>query len=406
MKVLFLSCAVPSVVMQEVNETDEYPPVAADKQQWNIINGIERASGRPVDLLSFVPCSNYPRFPRILMGSTRWHHESGSDDLIVPFINLPVVKHVTQFLSFFIAIVRWLWKNKSSSPRRVLVYMLHSPYVFAALLASRLFGEKPILIVADLPMGASKPKNPFKRFFKPALTHLLLKSLRRYAGLVVLTRQMAEDYAPGVPFIVMEGIVSLEEMGNLGYLRRASGNGNVPKIVTFAGLLREEYGTKLLLDAFALIPDDSYRLWIFGRGNDDMVTAVKDSEARDPRIKYWGFRPNKEVLLKEMESTVLVNPRPSRKFTAYSFPSKLMEYMSIGRPVISAALPGIPSEYHEYLYVWQDETPEGLAELMVSVCSKSQAELQAMGQRAREFVMTEKDYLTQGRRIYAFLQQV
>lgn len=406
MAILFLSCAVPKSVMEEINRTDNHPPVAADKQQWNIISGLERAAGQHLDLVSFVPCSNFPFFPKILFRSMRWRHDEVSNDLVVPFINLPVFKHVTQFLSFLVTIVHWLSKHRKDRRRRVVVYMMHSPYVFAALLATRLFGEKPILIISDLPMGASKPKNPVKRFFKPALTSLLLKSVSYHAGLVVLTRQMAEDYAPKVPFMVMEGIVSPDEGNDLRCLPSAPKNSEVHKIITFAGLLRVEYGVKLLLDAFALIRDDRYRLWIFGKGDDDMVRWVKEAAAKDPRITYWGFRPNGEVLLKEFESTVLVNPRPSRKFTAYSFPSKLMEYMWVGRPVISAALPGIPAEYHEHIFVWHDETPEGLAKLLVSVCSNSTEELQLKGQRAREFVLTKKSYLTQGRRLYDFLQTV
>ena len=176
------------------------------------------------------------------------------------------------------------------------------------------------------------------------------------------------------------------------------------KIITYAGGLFEEYGLKLLLDAFALIAGEEYRLWLFGKG--EMGGEMKASALRDPRIIYWGMLPNQELLDLEARSTVLINPRLSNAaFTRYSFPSKLLQYMITGRPVVSTLLPGISREYHEYLFILQDETPLGLAKLLQEVCEKPQTELSDIGQRARRFVMREKNYLRQGERIFKFIQR-
>jgi glycosyltransferase involved in cell wall biosynthesis len=46
----------------------------------------------------------------------------------------------------------------------------------------------------------------------------------------------------------------------------------------------------------------------------------------------------------------MLNPRdPSWRGTPYSFPSKLLEYLTTGKPIISTRLPGIPAEYFEVL---------------------------------------------------------
>ena len=47
---------------------------------------------------------------------------------------------------------------------------------------------------------------------------------------------------------------------------------------------------------------------------------------------------------------VLVNPRLNEgEYTKYSFPSKTMEYLSTGRPVVCYKLDGIPDEYDKHL---------------------------------------------------------
>jgi glycosyltransferase involved in cell wall biosynthesis len=138
-----------------------------------------------------------------------------------------------------------------------------------------------------------------------------------------------------------------------------------------------------------------------------MEPVVRERSLRDPRIVYWGFLPNKDVMEKERQATVLVNPRPSdRDFTRYSCPIKLLEFMLSARPTITTALPGIPEEYMDFLYVLQEETPEKLANLIRSVCSKPREELSEFGRRSSDFVRREKSYRRQGQRINDFLVRI
>ena len=56
-----------------------------------------------------------------------------------------------------------------------------------------------------------------------------------------------------------------------------------------------------------------------------------------------GCVTNDEIVRLQCEATLLVNPRPSDKeFCKYSFPSKTIEYMASGTPVLMTKLPGVP----------------------------------------------------------------
>jgi glycosyltransferase involved in cell wall biosynthesis len=103
-------------------------------------------------------------------------------------------------------------------------------------------------------------------------------------------------------------------------------------------------------------------------------------------------------------ATVFINVRSAETpFIEYSFPSKLLEYMAFGRPTITTALPSIPEEYHKFLYLIREENPVYIARLITEVCCKPELELENFGRKARDFVMKEKNYLIQGRRIYDFI---
>jgi glycosyltransferase involved in cell wall biosynthesis len=407
-KILFLGYAIPEDMLTEVTAKDAYPQIQGSRLIWMILKGLERSKGSPIDLISAVPASEYPKNSKIFFGYNRWKHDlSGGDDYIMPYINIIIIKHVTRLFSSFVLVSRWLIRNRKHLEKKILIYALHSPFLISALLATFFWGGKIILFIPDMPafMDLGINRNIVIRIAKKIDVFIINKILQGAAGVIAITEHMANDIAhDNIPSMVMEGAVPTERASEKEVKTvRSSSMAKGGKIITYAGGMFEEYGVKLLLDAFALVSGKEYRLWLFGKG--EMEGAVKAYTVRDPRIIYWGMLPNQELLDLEAQSTVLINPRLSgAEFTKYSFPSKLLEYMITGRPVVSTMLPGIPREYHEYLFILQDETPLGLAKLLQEVCEKPQTELSDIGQRARSFVMREKNYLRQGERMFNFIQ--
>ena len=116
---------------------------------------------------------------------------------------------------------------------------------------------------------------------------------------------------------------------------------------------------------------------------------------------------NSEIVEMQRKATLLINPRPSdEEFCKYSFPSKTIEYMASGTPVLMTRLPGVPAEYFEYVYIINDETVEGVCDALRRVLAQPEDELTRFGLAAREFVAENKGCATQCERIIDFLKQV
>jgi len=409
LKTLFVGFAVPDETMEELSRRDPVPQIAAHKFQWSIIRGVEEASGSHLDLLSSIPASDYPRGRKIFFGYRKWRHREESEDVLIPFVNVILLKHLSRLFFSLVFIIAWLYRHRNAGRKSILVYAMHSPYVLATLAASRILGGSAVLIIPDLPAFSDVgiKRGPIRRALK-ALDVLCLPWLtRKFDGLVVLSRHIAEDLGvTEVPYIVVEGAITESKWKTDGAERHRHGMArNSEIIVMYAGGLSEEYGLTLLLDAFSRIPDKNYRLWICGRG--PLEPVVKDYSARDRRVVYWGFLPNEDVMEKERQSTVLVNARSSNNvFTRYSFPSKLLEFMLSARPTITTELPSIPDEYKDFLFLLKEETPEKLAGLIREVCSRSPEDLSDFGRKASEFVLREKNYRKQGERIYDLLARL
>ena len=120
---------------------------------------------------------------------------------------------------------------------------------------------------------------------------------------------------------------------------------------------------------------------------------------------YGGMLLNSEIVEKEQCASLLVNPRPTHEeYVKYSFPSKTMEYMASGTPVLTTRLPGMPEEYAPYVFFIEEESVDGVAQALKQVLALSDEALFANGSEAREFVLTQMSNVVQPTKILDMLK--
>jgi len=203
-----------------------------------------------------------------------------------------------------------------------------------------------------------------------------------------------------VPYVVVEGIAT----DTFSDILNISENQGI-KTILYSGTLSEKYGVIDLVNAFLKLSNKDYRLVICGAGETDEYIIQKSKE--DCRIIFKGLIKRDEVFKLQKSATILVNPRPNNEeYTKYSFPSKILEYMSSGTPVLSFRLAGIPDEYNSYYYTLEgDDTEIAILNGLRNTLAISEVELANYGKRAKEFVLREKSAIFQTRKIVDMINE-
>lgn len=225
---------------------------------------------------------------------------------------------------------------------------------------------------------------------------LCYKIISRCDKYVFLTEAMNERLNPsGKPHIVIEGISDGTTSSTT--VQKPEGK----RKCLYAGLLDAEYGVKNLVEGFILANIPNTELHICGSGpyENELREIINESN----NIVFHGTLFNEEVLKLERECDLLINPRPtSGEFTKFSFPSKVMEYMSSGTPVLTTKLPGIPNDYFPHLFIIEDYSKEGIRDAITQAFNMTNNELYIFGAEAQKWVDDYKAYKAQGSKIIEF----
>ena len=316
--------------------------------------------------------------------------KEGKISFIYPcIIDFPILRQVSIFCGTLFYGIRWMGKTKKQE-RFVFCDVLNLT-LCSALLLLRFWGVHIMGIMTDMPgLMVCRNSSLRHRFFN-VVNMFLLKQFDSY---VFLTESMNTAINnKNKPYIVMEGIADENMKSEIRHR-----NPNLKEVI-YAGGLYEQYGVLALIEAFRKVEGRDLRLILYGSG--PMADKMDDYMALDSRLEYRGLRPNKEIVEAELSATLLINPRPTHEeFVKYSFPSKNMEYMASGTPLLTTNLPGMPKEYHKYVYLFDKEDPHSMSKVLNKILNEIPLEeLDNFGEKAKQFVMENKNNIYQAKRI-------
>ena len=263
----------------------------------------------------------------------------------------------------------------------------------AALLGARLRGCPFVSIVTDLP-DMFQCSSFYKR-----LGNFVIRNSDGYVFLAEAMNEYLQNREK--PYVVLEGHADIRMAKHTPTLERK----HSPRVCLYAGSISKQNGLIELVEGFRKADVPNAQLHLYGSG--DYVEELKQIAQEDPRVYFGGMLLSDEIIKKEMEATVLINPRPTyEEYVKYSFPSKNMEYMSTGTPVLTTVLPGMPEEYHPYVYFIHEETVDGVAEAIREVFAHSEETLFQKGLKARTFVLQERNNVAQAGKILQMLKRI
>lgn len=361
---------------------------ASNSFQWNIIDGLCANLNSGISVFNALPVGTWPRgYCKAILPNSEWDlngaicHEIGC-------INLPLLKQWSRYR-------RLKARLKNIRNEEILLCTAYMPFLWAL---SKLDQSNHLtVIVTDLPEYADmRWVSVLRKWLRKLNNRLIYSFMNRADRFVLLTDQMKEPIGVGArPYVVMEGIYGLPQEYSLVTHRK--------RAILYSGRLNARYGVQNLLEAFLKLNDDTVELWICGSG--EMEEAIKTAAMMDGRIKFLGFQSQEDVWRMQREVSLLVNPRQNTEaFTKYSFPSKTMEYLASGTPVLMYKLDGIPDEYDEYLYYVGGDAVEELTAAITRIMNAEPSELEQKAKKAQHFIMSEKNAAVQAAKILTLLQ--
>jgi glycosyltransferase involved in cell wall biosynthesis len=390
-RVLFIGFALPDGDFDEVAASDAGMPIQTQRFGWSVVEAL-RSADAEVILISAAPATDYPNNAHLVFKGKAFKSR-GVDGRTVSFVNLTGLKHVTRFITARVAADS---VTRSASPDAVLVHGVHSAFIWVGVRVAKRLGVPVAVILTDPPSLPTPYDGRVSGRLKKVDRRLIIAGLRRVSGVVALTKGLADDLAPGKPWLQFEGIARPLDLSPHPDDVRSP----VPSVV-YAGAVTAEYGVRHLLDAVRR-SSGAWHLHVYGTG--PMLAEVQEAARRSTRIFCHGLVDSARLASAYASASLLVNPRSTTaSFVKYSFPSKLLEYLSSGRPVMTTRLSTIPDDYTPHLSYMGDSAEEMATAIDAFFEQHSVRPTVSSG---REFIVSTKGVEAQGLRLRRFLNSL
>ncbi len=395
MNVLFISQYYPQSIVWKCQTISKIGlNWAAHNLSQAIIRGFEICQ-QDFHVLNVAPMGSFPAFAKSLRvpGCEENNVQSLS------YVNVAYYKRKDTYRKVEQAALAWCRKVEGKK----LFFFYSFNYLNSIIRIKETFPDvKAVLLVTDLPeyrMHENKFHSQLNELLSPEKKAREGEKFNYVDGYVLLASRMRERLPMGEkPWLLMEGIYNDEAA-----LDKSTKDPH--KVLMYTGNLGARYGIQVLLDAFRLIEDSDYRLWV--RGNGELTSLVKERAQEDSRILYLEQMSREELMKREQRATLLINPvLSSQEFTPFFFPSKTLEYMASGTPTLMAKLSSIPSEYYEHLFFFKEESAKGLAAEICRICEMPEKERNDFGQRASDFILNKKSPREQISRVIDFFDSL
>ena len=391
MTLIFVSNVVP--------DRQEYWTQAFTRSGNNVLLGLLNSFPTALNVitLSTQPIESFPNGPLWVKGKED-RTEGGKRITLGSFLNLKIIKDLYKSLWYSSQLKKWRRANPHE-PCKLLVYNIYSPPIASLYKVCKKLNIEIYAILYDLGI-------PPKRLKLSWLTMLGYKASEHFAkryiplldGRIVINERISEYYAPNKHFLLVDGAINNAVESKLFPLGKTTGD-----CYTFvcAGMLWDQNGTRLILDALRVNKQENIRVIFAGKGND--VGLIKDAGNKDSRIQYVGMLTMDELFSVYKNADVLLNLRIEED-TDFHFPSKLFEYMAMGKLVLSTPIAHAERDYSQYISFLHDITPEGLAKAIKDITSIPKETLLKRGERTRQFTLENRTWRKRTEEILSYMK--
>lgn len=332
-----------------------------------------------VEVLSSRPINR--NISKSIVYKSKKDEENGVCFNYLNFINFRFLRPISLYLNAKSFIKKWVRENNDL----IVCDILNFTLLKAAIKSKR--NAKLVGIITDLPEILEGKQTAKIRAWN--------KMIGSCDYFVVLAEPMIEKLGiKGKPYVVIEGFCdkTMEAFDN----RLEDKDKN--NVIMYSGSIHKKYGISNLVESFLKLNVKSSELHIYGDGDwrDSLQCLCKTHK----NIKYFGVKDNLDVVKAQTKAMLLVNPRPiDEAYVKYSFPSKNMEYLASGTPMLTTKLPSMPTEYYRHCFVVDNNDIDTLKLKLEQILKMKKENLHLFGIKAKNWALKNKNNISMTKKI-------
>lgn len=237
-----------------------------------------------------------------------------------------------------------------------------------------------------------------KKILLECFHELGIKSLNKCDGIILFQKGAYKELRLKIPYLISKVGINKEDLSEYQYKRT-----NKRFRLLYAGSLEQHNCIKNMIEAMSYLTDCDVELIIYGDGT--LREYCKIVAESDERIKYLHTADKRTVDIAMRNADVLLNIRDLNSIVCkFAFPSKLIDYMASGVPVLSTDVISEPS-FKKAAFVIEDFSPSSIAHMIRYIIDNPEEQLKRSGY-AKEYVARSFSWNNISKEIYEFINQI
>ena len=314
----------------------------------NILSGLSRLYDKTITI-SEAPIGSFPDKSKKIY----FKGFSNGSNIYCSFLNIKFLRNIFIRKSITKNIKKSL-KKLEKEEYEVDIYCVeaHSPFVAACSKIKSKIIKNKVFVSLDLPnkMNFLK-KSLLYRVLKHFDNKNILKNISYFNKFIFLTKHM-NDFYKRETFFVFNGITN----SFFPYSESRSEE----RYLLYTGTISDEYcDFKFLKDISKMCEKEHIYIYVAGAGD---IKNFHKYFLDCSNVKYLGLLTPDELLPYINNCVGLINTRPNNEIFKYSFPSKIIEYLASGKPVVSRYLSCFSDDILSYLNIPTFDSPDAFFE--------------------------------------------
>ena len=306
----------------------------------------------------------------------------------VKALKKPLVDEIFRFFYMVKLLAAWYRKVRRSHEEpdaRIILLNASIEITLAVVVISKLYRIKTSSLLIDTALGNFRPDTIWNKYLYFCYAHG--EQLYQYLDGCMALNPRVFNYLG-----LSQKPTHLTKVGYTDcadYLPRVREPGR--KTVIYTGSLMYYDGTEELLDAAVQLAEHGIDLHIYGSG--PLLETVKQFSAQYDNIKYMGYLPNSKIQGVLAGADFLINPRIPYFYTdIFGFPSKIIEYLLSGTPVITTAFSAMPNAYREFVYLISEPSSTGIQDAILAAVYDDPARQEHKARVAYHYIKAHYQY--------------